>query len=56
MALYPPENLQAPNSPVGFGGGLCESKAAIEKGRAFPLEDALPHLLCKTKTKKPQPR
>ena len=56
MALYPPENLQAPNSPAGFGGGLCESKAAIEKGRALSLEDALPHLLCKTKTKKPQPQ
>ena len=37
MALYPPENLQAPHRPAGVGGGLCESKAAIEKGRAFPF-------------------
>ena len=37
MALYPPENLQAPHSPAGFGGSLCECNAAIEKGRVLPL-------------------
>ena len=49
--------LKSASSPQPGGlWGRLEDKAAIEKGRAFLLEDALPHALCKTKTKKPQPR